>query len=121
MKSAAKRFKASLLIGVGRERLDIAPRPVFSLSYSERISLILASVHSAARRLWLTVTGRRPIVPVSVTTEVVAVPVKTFNLTLREHNAYYANGILVFNCLTWARRVAPLSMRRNYELKTHPW
>jgi hypothetical protein len=33
-------------------------------------------------------------------------PTKTYNLTLEKDNAYYANGILVFNCLTWAQSVA---------------
>ena len=27
---------------------------------------------------------------------------KVYNLTLEAHNVYYANGILVFNCLTFA-------------------
>ena len=37
----------------------------------------------------------------SVRTDAVP-PTRTYNLTLAEHNAYYANGVLVFNCLTFA-------------------
>lgn len=37
-----------------------------------------------------------------------AVSEKTvYNLTLEKHNAYYANGVLVFNCLTYAYPVVP--------------
>lgn len=76
------------------------------------------NVRTAARNLWLIVIGRRPVVPVSVVTENV-LPTKTYNLTLREHNAYYANGILVFNCLTFAQPVRPPRMER--EQKTRTW
>lgn len=55
----------------------------------------------------LTAIGLRPVVPVSVQT--VSERVETFNLTLDRHNAYYANGVLVFNCLTFA---APVSAPR---------
>jgi hypothetical protein len=54
-------------------------------------------VRGAAKTLWRTVTARRLVVPVSVQTESVA-PTRVFNLTLDKHNAYYANGVLVFNC-----------------------
>ena len=40
----------------------------------------------------------------SVRTDAVP-PTRTYNLTLAEHNAYYANGVLVFNCLTFAATV----------------
>ena len=52
-------------------------------------------------RLWQTVIGKQSVVPVSVQTE--SGPMTSvYNLTLKRHNAYYANGILVFNCLTFA-------------------
>lgn len=54
-------------------------------------------VRGAAKTLWRTVTAQRLVVPVSVQTESVA-PTRVFNLTLDKHNAYYANGVLVFNC-----------------------
>ena len=45
-------------------------------------------------------TQAKSIVPVSVVTT--EAPIITYNLTLEKHNAYYANGILVFNCLSFA-------------------
>ena len=79
------------------------------------ISRIAASALSAARSLWQTVIGRRPVVPMLVQTESCPQKVETFNLTLREHNAYYANGILVFNCLTHAQVVARVEHEDDYE------
>jgi hypothetical protein len=58
----------------------------------------------AARRLQQIVIGKQPVVPVSVQTENV-LPTTVYNLTLDRDNAYYANGILVFNCLTFAEPV----------------
>ena len=45
------------------------------------------------------------VVPVDVRQENVH-PTTVYNLTLEKHNAYYANGILVFNCLTFAHPVS---------------
>lgn len=45
-------------------------------------------------------------VPVAARSEVV-LPVKVYNITLEKHNAYYANDILVYNCLTFAYVVMP--------------
>jgi hypothetical protein len=59
-------------------------------------SRIGASARSAATNLWRTVTGQRPVVPKSVRNASVP-PTSVYNLTLARHNAYYANGILVFN------------------------
>lgn len=86
--------------------LSIARSLVPTRFSSEPTSPKRGTVLSAANRLWLTVTGRRRVVVTSVQTENVP-PTLVYNLTLREHNAYYANGILVFNCLTFARKVAP--------------
>jgi Hint domain-containing protein len=74
---------------------------------SGRTSRMLACVHTAGINLWRIAIGRRPVVPVSVRTAS-APPTPTYNLTLVEHNAYYANGILVFNCLTFAQHVGPV-------------
>lgn len=43
------------------------------------------------------VNPKRSVVPVRVQT-VSTTETETYNLTLEEHNVYYANGILVFNC-----------------------
>jgi hypothetical protein len=56
-----------------------------------------ASVRGAVSSFRRTVTVRPPVVPVSVQTANVP-PTLVYNLTLARHNAYYANGILVFNC-----------------------
>lgn len=61
------------------------------------ISQTFASALIVAKSLWQTAIGRQRVVPVSVQTESVR-PTPTYNLTLKKHNAYYANGILVFNC-----------------------
>ena len=63
-------------------------------------------VHSVisyfSRRLSMQTTN---VVPVDVQQENVH-PTTVYNLTLEKHNAYYANGILVFNCLTFAHPVS---------------
>ena len=58
-------------------------------------------VHNAVKSLWRIVTDQQNVVPVSVVTESVP-PTLVYNLTLEKHNAYYANGVLVYNCLTFA-------------------
>jgi hypothetical protein len=59
------------------------------------------SAVSAIRSFLQTNIGRWNVVPKSVQTESVQ-DTKVYNLTLEKHNAYYANSILVFNCLTFA-------------------
>lgn len=51
-------------------------------------------------------TLQQPIVPVTVQRSQLLESKKVFNLTLREHNAYYANGVLVDNCLVMLIEVA---------------
>ena len=53
-----------------------------------------------------TVIARRHVVPTCVLTESVE-PRAVYNLTLDRDNAYYANDILVFNCLTFSHPVSP--------------
>lgn len=60
----------------------------------------------AAARLLRIVTGTQRVAPVSVETASVQ-PTLVYNLTLEQDNAYYANGVLVFNCLTFAEPVTP--------------
>jgi hypothetical protein len=67
---------------------------------------MFAPVVGAARRFLRIVTGTQAVVPASVQTENV-LPTKVYNLTLERDNAYYANGILVYNCLTFAYPVMP--------------
>jgi hypothetical protein len=50
---------------------------------------------------------------VSVQTESVQ-PTIVYNLTLERHNAYYANGILAFNCLTFAHPIGKADQRHKY-------
>jgi phage terminase large subunit len=69
-------------------------------------SPIPVPVRGAVSRLWRIATAKRRVAPISVRTA--SVPTTgVYNLTLAKHNAYYANGILVFNsgdalCLTFA-------------------
>jgi len=77
-------------------------------------------VLSAAGNFKRIVTGRQPVVPVFVETESVP-PTRTYNLTLAEDNAYYANGILVFNCLTFAQSVAPQAVMASRPAMTGVW
>lgn len=67
---------------------------------------------SATRSFWSRLSIRtRRVVPVDVqTASEPHAPVKVYNLTLDHDNAYYANGILVANCLTFAFPVAPGTM-----------
>lgn len=77
---------------------------VCKLSAINAIKQAAQTALSAVRNLFLTATGIKPVVPVSVQTESVDKTL-VYNLTLTQHNAYYANGILVFNCLTFAHPV----------------
>lgn len=87
-------------------------------------SRIFAIVLGAAKNLGQTVTARQRVVPVSVATENV-VPTAVYNLTLDRDNAYYANGILVFNCLTFAAPVqkkpkSALPTRQKHQVDYNP-
>jgi len=59
------------------------------------------SALGAIKNFWRTNTAKWRVVPILVQTES-APMTKVYNLTLEAHNVYYANGILVFNCLTFA-------------------
>ena len=41
---------------------------------------------------------------------------KVYNLTLEKHNAYYANDILVYNCLTFAYPNSALQDTRSSDI-----
>jgi hypothetical protein len=59
------------------------------------------NVLNVVKNLFLTSTGLKPVVPESVLTYDVE-ETNVYNLTLEQDNVYYANGILVENCLTFA-------------------
>ncbi len=59
-------------------------------------------------------TGTQSVVAVGVQTDSVQ-KTAVYNLTLEKHNAYYANGILVYNCLTLAHPVFPSDHRPAFE------
>jgi phage terminase large subunit len=104
-KSAGRNSTATL-----RVAQDIAQAPAISASVLGRISQIREIVRSAARSFRQIVIGKPPVVPVFV--RIASVPPTTvYNLTLDRDNAYYANGILVFNCLTFAETVSPAKTR----------
>jgi len=67
---------------------------------SRRLSLRHA--FGVIKIFWQTNIAKLSVVPVCVQTER-GLPTKVYNLTLLHHNAYYANDILVFNCLTFAQ------------------
>jgi hypothetical protein len=71
--------------------------PAQTRSATSAILRMFDSARGAARTLQQIAIARRPVAPVFVQTESVP-PTPVFNLTLEEHNAYYANGTLVFNC-----------------------
>jgi hypothetical protein len=70
--------------------------PVDQISRTTKTKQLLGCVWFAAKRLFSTSIGSRTVAPVSVETG--EVRAETYNLTLLNDNAYYANGILVENC-----------------------
>jgi len=64
-------------------------------SLKKRFVYVLFAALSSTLKL----LSRRKLVPESVQQICVGESVKTYNLTLNNHNAYYANGILVDNCM----------------------
>lgn len=90
---------------------NIAPNLARTLIFSSAIKQLAANAVGAAYRLFSTNTVRRSVVAQRVRTES-APPTLVYNLTLREENAYYANDILVFNCLTHAEPVLPKASKR---------
>jgi hypothetical protein len=64
---------------------------------------------------------RLSAVPVNVQLEKVG-PTDVYNLTLEKHNAYYANEILVYNCLTFSQNVlrAPRTAQGTHRSEYNP-
>ena len=73
------------------DKKDVTPNKKHCLRY----------VLGAIKRFWLTSIVKSRAAPSCVQTENVPM-MKVYNLTLEKHNAYYANNILVYNCLTFA-------------------
>lgn len=68
-------------------------------SLGKQLRLIIVNAAFAALRLLRTSIGKRGPVLQNVEHLKRQKPVNVYNLTLAEHNAYYANGILVKNCM----------------------
>lgn len=68
-------------------------------SLCRKIKLTIASAVCVVRNLLRTNTVRRGLVLRDVVHWKLQKPVSVYNLTLFEHNAYYANGVLVKNCM----------------------
>ena len=65
----------------------------------QRLLAIIVNVLFVVRSLLLTSTGQRKVAPVTVRQLLPQESKRVYNLTLEEHNVYYANGILVENCI----------------------
>lgn len=85
---------------------NIVPVPARKRLVLGRILRIKEHVTGAVKNLWRIAIGQRNVVPVHVQTENVEL-ISVYNLTLEKHNVYYANDILVYNCLTFAYPVMP--------------
>ncbi len=82
-----------------------------------------ALVNIVEKILWRIGIERQLIVPVDAQTSIEQSV--TYNLTLERHNVYYANGVLVYNCLTFAQPVASTataeSMTYTNKVVTKQW
>lgn len=87
--------------GVGFSNARYFAQSVAKLNFTTKVKGLIQSALNVAKNLIITSIGNRNIVLTSVVTETVE-PTKVYNLTLDECNVYYANGILVANCLTFA-------------------
>jgi hypothetical protein len=105
-----------------------APTHVIKKRVIFDIKLHAVNVWSVVKGLFLTSTGLKPVVPVDVQTDVVD-ETNVYNITLDHDNVYYANGVLVENCLTFAfpvnkrnttrvQRKEPEMVRKNSPLST---
>jgi hypothetical protein len=84
-KHSARTLQGSAPFGASISSREKPKRNKGNALFAELLSLVLS-------------IPLRRIVPTSVQTSQTGSPVEVFNLTLLEHNAYYANGILVQNC-----------------------
>lgn len=94
--------------------LNIVARLVLKKLGINAILRKLKSAFGAVKNLLGTAIAKQNVVPVSVVTRNVPTTL-VYNLTLEKHNAYYANGVLVYNCLTFAYPVNASDHRGSYE------
>jgi len=76
----------------------VVPKNALLSKTIKRLIAFLCTAKYAVRSLWLISLGRGGIAVESVVMRHVKNPVPVYNLTLAEHNVYYANGVLVENC-----------------------
>ncbi len=96
------------------ETLSIALRLARNTSVIADILRIKEIARGVVKSFSPIVTGLQSVVPVSVESEERSrTPV--YNLTLEKHNAYYANGVLVYNCLTYAYPVMPTNHSSTFD------
>lgn len=109
---AAKNF---LLTAIGRWDAVPVCAATKGVEQKKKLSGIKYAALSAAyffkRQLGVQIKN---VVPENVLT-VNVTPTDVYNLTLEKHNTYYANGILVYNCLTLAYPVQPSDHRNAIE------
>jgi hypothetical protein len=96
---AKSAVESSQNISINEERCICVLKDAKANAPENDFQLCRAAVLCAVRNLRRHVTVRQRLVPIAVEQHSLTVPVKVYNLTLAEHNAYYANGILVDNCL----------------------
>jgi hypothetical protein len=106
------RFVGALTVRIGRTRPNTVQVHVHRGLGIGAISRKLACALGAVRSSWRTATAKLNVVPVSVETASVS-PTSVYNLTLVHDNAYYANGILVYNCLTFSQPIGSAGQRRS--------
>lgn len=94
-----------------QQERDIAQGPVEARLNISAARRTFARAIGAVLHSLLTAAGLKPVVPLHVRTENV-LPTRVYNLTLDRDNAYYANGVLVFNCQTHAEPVSPRNAAR---------
>jgi hypothetical protein len=95
---------------------NIALLNVGKNNLTRNIKRNIKHVWNAVKNFILINIGLKPVVPVSVRTYVVE-ETNVYNLTLDRDNMYYANGVLVENCLTFAYPVASSAVENRIKRK----
>jgi hypothetical protein len=87
--SSSPRSRAVHLCAQHHAQTDVLPKK----GLLSKGRALFARLHSSPRE-----EAPRPV-PLSVVPFTATEPVEVYNLTLHDHNAYYANGLLVQNCM----------------------
>jgi hypothetical protein len=82
----------------------------------KEISMIQGHALFATLFSWLTNMAKRKPVPITAQQFFHTETESLYNLTLAEHNVYYANGILVQNCADWASVCFEGARRRGFQI-----